>query len=69
MLSIVQIMIFIHLCEGFLSVPARFILWRTLYHLRAYPSKEAASMVAGAAFLLRQRAKYLDAALKVSNKR
>jgi hypothetical protein len=67
--SLAQIAIFIYLCEGFLGILAYFNLWRALYHLRAYPSKEAPSVVGGTAFSLRQAAKYLDAALKDSNKR
>jgi hypothetical protein len=66
--SITQIAIFIHLCEGFLSIPAHFNLWLALYHLRAYPSKEPPSVVGAAAFSLRKGVKYLEAALKDSNK-
>jgi hypothetical protein len=40
-----------------------------LYHLRAYPSKEAPSVVGGAAFSLRWGSMYLEATLKDSNKR
>jgi hypothetical protein len=67
--SIALIAIFIHLCEGFLGIPTHFNLWRALYHLRTYPSKEAPSVVGGAAFSLHQGVKYLEAALKDSNKR
>jgi hypothetical protein len=38
-----------------------------LYHLRAYLSKEAPSMVGGATFSLCQGGKYMEATLKHSN--
>jgi hypothetical protein len=52
--SIVQIAIFIHIYKGYLGIAAHFNLWRALYHLRVYPSKEKPIMVGGATFSLRQ---------------
>jgi len=40
--SIVQIMIFIHLCEAYLGIAPHFNLWRVLYHLKGYPSPATA---------------------------
>ncbi|RLN11252.1 retrotransposon protein, putative, unclassified [Panicum miliaceum] len=67
--SIVQITIFIHLCEGFLGIAPHFNLWRALYHLRAYPNKDMPNVVSGAAFSLRQGGKYPEASFKDNNKR
>lgn len=52
--SIAQIAIFIHIYKGYLGIAAHFNLWRALYHLRAYPSKETPNMVGGATFSLCQ---------------
>ncbi|RLM75308.1 hypothetical protein C2845_PM15G00310 [Panicum miliaceum] len=68
-ISIAQIATFIHLCEGFLGIAPHFNLWRTLYHLWAYPNKDTPDVVGGAAFSLRQDGKYPEASFKDNNKR
>jgi hypothetical protein len=48
--SIVQIAIFIHLCEAYLGIAPHFNLWRALYHLKGYPSNACRNIVGGATF-------------------
>ena len=67
--SIVQIAIFIHLCEAFLGITPHFNLWRAPYHLRGYPSAARRNVVGGAAFSLRQGRSYPALVLRDSNKR
>jgi len=43
--SIVQIVIFIHLCKAFLGIAPHFNLWWALYHLRGYPSAARRNVV------------------------
>ena len=66
--SIVQIAIFIHLCEAFLGIAPHFNLWRALYHLRGYPSAARRDVVGGAAFSLCQGRSYPALELRDSNK-
>ena len=51
--SVVQIEIFINLCEAYLGIAPHFNLWRALYHLKGYPSNARRNVVGGAAFSLR----------------
>jgi hypothetical protein len=67
--SIAQIAIFIHLCEGFVGIPAHFNLWRALCHLRVYPKKGTPDVVGGATFSLHYGGKYLEVGLRDSNKK
>ena len=48
--SIAQIVIFIHLCEGYLGITPHFNLWRALYRLKRHPSNARRNIVGGAAF-------------------
>jgi hypothetical protein len=52
--SIVQITIFIHLCEGYMGVSPHFNLWQALYHLMGHPSNVQRNVVGGATFSLCQ---------------
>ena len=65
---IVQIAIFINLCETFLGIAPHFNLWRALYHLRGYPSAACRDVVGSAAFSQRQGRSYPALELRDSNK-
>ena len=66
--SIAQIVIIVHLCEGFLGIAAHFNLCRALYHLKGHPSNNRRKVVGGATFSLRQGRSYPDLNLHDSNK-
>jgi hypothetical protein len=57
--SIVQIVIFIHLCEAYLGIAPHFNLWRALYHLKGYLTNARRDVLGAAAFSLRQGRSYL----------
>jgi hypothetical protein len=63
---ILQIAIFVHLCEAFLGILPQFGLWRYLYHCRPGMAGGQHLLVGGASLELRQGRKieYLDIPLK-----
>jgi hypothetical protein len=68
--SILQISIFIHLCEVYLRILPHFGLWKYLYHCRPGMDGGQHQLVGGASLELRRRRKseYLDIPLKDSIK-
>jgi hypothetical protein len=68
--SILQISIFVHLCEAFLGVLPHFGLWKYLYHCRPGMAGGQHQLVGGASLEMRRGRKtdYLDIPLKDSTK-
>jgi hypothetical protein len=68
--SILQVSIFIHLCEAYLGILPHFGLWKYLYHCRPGMARGQYQIVGGASLELRRRRKseYLDISLKDSIK-
>jgi hypothetical protein len=64
--SILQIAIFVHLCEAFLGILPHFGLWKYLYHCRPGMAEGQHQLVGGASLELRRGKKieYLDIPLK-----
>lgn len=51
--SIIQISIFVHLCEAFLGIPPSSSLFCYFFCLKPHPSEKAVALVGGAGFQLR----------------
>jgi hypothetical protein len=68
--SILQVSIFIHLCEAYLKILPHFGLWKYLYHYRPGMAGGQHQLVGGASLELRRERKseYLDIPLKDSIK-
>jgi hypothetical protein len=68
--SILQIAIFVHLCEAYLGISPHFGLWKYLYHCKPRMAGGQHQVVGGASLELRQGRKfeYLDIPLKDSIK-
>jgi hypothetical protein len=64
--SILQIAIFVHLCEAFLGILPHFGLWRCLYHYQPDMAGGHHQLVGGASLELRRgrKVEYLDIPLK-----
>jgi hypothetical protein len=64
--SILQISIFVHLCEAYLGILPHFDLWKYLYHCRPGMAGGQHQLVGGASLEMRRRRKteYLDIPLK-----
>jgi len=63
---ILQISIFIHLCEAFLGIDPHFGLWKYLYHCKPGNKDKVLQVIGGASLELRRgrRAVYLEIPLK-----
>jgi hypothetical protein len=68
--SILQVSIFIHLCEAYLGILPHFGLWKYLYHCRPGMAGGQHQLVGGASLELRRgrKSEYLDISLKDSIK-
>jgi hypothetical protein len=68
--SILQISIFVHLCEAYLGILPHFGLWKYLYHYRPRMAGGQHQLVGGASLEMRRgrKTKYLDIPLKDSIK-
>jgi hypothetical protein len=68
--SILQISIFVHLCEAYLGILPHFRLWKYLYHYRPEMAGGQHQLVGGASLEMRhgRKTKYLDISLKDSIK-
>jgi hypothetical protein len=64
--SILQVSIFVHLCEAFLGILPHFGLWKYLYHCRPGMAGGQHQLVGGASLELHRgrKAEYLDIPLK-----
>ena len=69
--SVLQLSIFIHLCEAFLGIVPHFGLWKHLYHCKAGLRDGVLQVTGGASFELRKNRKsvYLDIPLPDNNMR
>jgi hypothetical protein len=68
--SILQIVVFVHLCEAYFGILLHFGLWKYLYHCHPGMARGQHQLVGGASLELRQNRKieYLDIPLKDSIK-
>jgi len=68
--SILQLLIFVHLCEAFLGIVPHFGLWKHLYHCKAGLRDGVLQVIGGASFELRKNHKsvYLDIPLPDNNR-
>lgn len=68
--SILQLAIFIHLCEAFLGIPPHFGLWKYLFHCKVEKFRGVQQMIGGASLEMRKdrRSVYLNSNLKDTNK-
>jgi hypothetical protein len=68
--SILQVSIFVHLCEAYLGILPHFGLWKYLYHCRPGMSEGHHHLVGGASLEMRRgrKTEYLDIPLKDSIK-
>jgi hypothetical protein len=68
--SILQVAIFVHLCEAFLGILPHFGLWRYFYHCRPGMARGQHQLVGGASleFCQGRKVEYLDIPLKYSIK-
>jgi hypothetical protein len=68
--SVLQIAIFIYLCEGYLGIAPHFDLFRYLFYFKGYPNNKSPGEVRGAGLQLRNgKAKeYIHVPLNESNK-
>jgi hypothetical protein len=64
--SVLQIVVFVHLCEAFLGILPHFGLWKYLYHYRPRMAGGQHQLVGGASLELRRgrKVEYLDIPLK-----
>jgi hypothetical protein len=64
--SVLQIAVFVHLCEAFLEILPHFGLWKYLYHYRPRMAGGQHQLVGGASLELRRgrKTEYLDIPLK-----
>jgi hypothetical protein len=67
---VLQIAMFVHLCEAFLGIIPHFGLWKYLYHCRPRMAGGQHQLVGGASLELRRgrKVEYLDIPLKDSIK-
>jgi hypothetical protein len=68
--SVLQIVVYVHLCEAFLGILPHFGLWKYLYHCRPEMTGGQHQLVGGASLELRRgrKVEYLDIPLKDSIK-
>jgi hypothetical protein len=68
--SILQVFVFVHLCEAFLGILPHFVLWKYLYHCRPGMARGQHQLVGGTSLEMRRGRKtdYLDIPLKDSIK-
>jgi hypothetical protein len=67
--SILQITIFIHLCEAFLGIPPNFPLLKNYFFLKYQPSAANRKVIGGMGLQTRPRASFLDLLMKTSLRR
>jgi hypothetical protein len=64
--SILQIIVFVHLCEAFLGIPPNFCLFRNYFFLKYQPSATNRKVIDGAGLQTRPRAAFLELPMKTS---
>jgi hypothetical protein len=64
--SILQIVVFVHLCEAFLCIPPIFSLFKNYFFLKYQPSVANCRVIGGVGLQTRPRAGFLDLLMKTS---
>jgi hypothetical protein len=64
--SILQITVFVHLCEAFLGIPPNFSLFKNYFFLKYQPSAANQKVIGGVGLQTCPRASFLDLSLKTS---
>jgi hypothetical protein len=64
--SILQITVFVHLCEAFLIIPPKFPLFKNYFFLKYQSSAANQKVIGGVGLQTRPRADFLDLYLKTS---
>jgi hypothetical protein len=64
--SILQITVFVHLCEAFLGISPNFLLFKIYFFLKYQPSTANRKVIGGVSLKTRPRAGFLDLPLKSS---
>jgi hypothetical protein len=64
--SILQITVFVHLCEAFLGIPPKFPLFKNYFFLKYQSSATNQKVIGGVGLQTRPRADFLDLRLKTS---
>jgi hypothetical protein len=64
--SILQIVVFVHLCEAFLGIPPNFPLFKNYFFLKYQPSAANRKVIGGVGLQTRPRASFLDLPMKTS---
>jgi hypothetical protein len=66
--SILQIIIFVHQCEAFLSVPPNFFLFKSYFLLKYQPSSDKLKVIGGVGLQTSPHNGFLDLSIKTSLK-
>jgi hypothetical protein len=66
--SILQIVVFVHLCEAFLAVTPNFPLFKSYFYLKCQPSANNRKVIGGVGLQTRPRNGFLDLLMKTSLK-
>jgi hypothetical protein len=66
--SILQIAIFVHLCEAFLAVPLNFPLFKRYFLLKYQPNTNKQKVIGGVGLQTHPRSGFLDLPMKTSLK-
>jgi hypothetical protein len=66
--SILQITVFVHLCEAFLVVPPNFPLFKSYFSLNYQPCADNRKVIGGVGLQTRPRSGFLDLPMKTSLK-
>jgi hypothetical protein len=64
--SILQIAVFVHLCETFLGIPPNFPLFKNYFFLKYHPSAANRKVIRGVGLQTRPHVSFLDLPLKTS---
>ena len=64
--SILHLVIFITLCEGFLGVEPHFILWKRIFTIKRHSSAKGPFVIGGVGFMVRSDMKYFEFPMKES---
>jgi hypothetical protein len=62
--SILQIVVFVHLCEAFLGIPSNFPLFKNYFFSKYHPSATNRKIIGGVGLQTRPHAGFLDLPLK-----
>jgi hypothetical protein len=66
--SILEIAVFVHLCETFLGVPPNFALFKSYFLLNYQPSTDKRKVISDVRLQMHPRSRFLDLPMKISLK-